>query len=105
MPLTHGYCLIYREYGISPNEVNHSQSGNQFMVGAGGVVAVMLSAYFGRLPVLFWFMVAAFATAAGQAGSRGFTGFFVPRVMNGFFSGVAQGVSFLSMSTNVESWR
>lgn len=75
------------------------------MVGAGGVVAVMLSAYFGRLPVLFWFMVAAFATAAGQAGSRGFTGFFVPRVMNGFFSGVAQGVSFLSMSTNVESWR
>lgn len=62
------------------------------MVGAGGVIAVMLSAYFGRLPVLFWFMVAAFATAAGQAGSIGFTGFFIPRVMNGFFSGVAQGV-------------
>lgn len=63
------------------------------MVGAGGTIAVMLSAYFGRLPVLFWFMVAAFATAAGQAGSNGFIGFFVPRVMNGFFSGVAQGVS------------
>ena len=63
------------------------------MVGAGGVVAVMLSAYFGRLPVLFWFMVAAFATAAGQAGSHGFIGFFVPRVMNGFFAGVGQGVS------------
>ncbi|KAL8896562.1 MAG: hypothetical protein Q9192_003029 [Flavoplaca navasiana] len=41
------------EFGITPDEVNHSQSGNQFMVGAGGVVAVMLSAYFGRLPVLF----------------------------------------------------
>ena len=63
------------------------------MVGAGGTVAVMLSAYFGRLPVLFWFMVAAFATAVGQANSHGFIGFFVPRVMNGFFSGVAQGVS------------
>ena len=63
------------------------------MVGAGGVVAVVLSAYFGRLPVLFWFMVAAFATAIGQAGSHGFIGFFVPRVMNGFFAGVAQGVS------------
>ncbi|KAL8785942.1 MAG: hypothetical protein Q9213_003091 [Squamulea squamosa] len=79
------------EYGITPDEVNHSQSGNQFMVGAGGVVAVMLSAYFGRLPVLFWFMVVATATAAGQAGSRGFNGFFVPRVLNGFFAGAAQG--------------
>ncbi|KAL8665818.1 MAG: hypothetical protein Q9202_001940 [Teloschistes flavicans] len=79
------------EYGITPDEVNHSQSGNQFMVGAGGVVAVMLSAYFGRLPVLFWFMVIATATAAGQAGSHGFIGFFVPRVLNGFFAGAAQG--------------
>ncbi|KAL8691559.1 MAG: hypothetical protein Q9218_003238 [Villophora microphyllina] len=33
--------------GTTPDEVNHSQSGNQIMVGAGGVVAVMLSAYFG----------------------------------------------------------
>ncbi|KAJ5756898.1 uncharacterized protein N7511_007080 [Penicillium nucicola] len=79
------------EYGIPPDKVNHSQSGNQFMVGAGGVVAVMMSAYLGRLPVLFWFMVASFVTAAVQASSIGFIGFFVPRVMNGFFSGVAQG--------------
>lgn len=62
------------------------------MVGAGGVVAVMFSAYFGRLPILFWFMVVALATAAGQAGSHGFNGFFVPRVLNGFFAGAAQGV-------------
>ena len=63
------------------------------MVGAGGVVAVMFSAYFGRLPVLFWSMVIALATAAGQAGSPGFNGFFAPRVLNGFFAGTAQGVS------------
>ncbi|KAL9607898.1 MAG: hypothetical protein Q9167_007236 [Letrouitia subvulpina] len=81
-----------KEYGITPDTVNHSQSGNQFMVGAGGVVAVMFSAYFGRLPVLFWFTVVALATAAGQAGSHGFNGFFVPRVLNGFFAGAAQGV-------------
>lgn len=69
------------------------------MVGAGGVIAVMFSAYFGRLPVLFWFMVIATATAAGQAGSHGFNGFFVPRVLNGFFAGAAQGVSlFLSLA-------
>ncbi|KAL2784645.1 major facilitator superfamily domain-containing protein [Aspergillus keveii] len=79
------------EYGNSPDEVNHSQSGNVFMVGAGGTVAVMLSAYFGRLPVLFWFMVAALATALGEGLAPGFMGFFVPRVMNGFFAGVAQG--------------
>lgn len=62
------------------------------MVGAGGVVAVMLSAYFGRLPVLFWFILAAFVTSIAEVATRGFMGFFVPRVMNGFFAGVAQGV-------------
>lgn len=63
------------------------------MVGAGGVIAVIMSAYFCRLPVLFWFMVAAFITSLAQAGSHGFMGFFVPRVLNGFFAGVAQGAS------------
>ena len=72
------------------------------MVGAGGVVAVMFSAYFGRLPVLFWFMVIATATAAGQAGSHGFDGFFVPRVLNGFNAGAAQGVS--PSQDKVEGW-
>ena len=66
------------------------------MVGAGGVIAVIFSAYFGRLPVLFWFMVIATATSLGQAGSHGFNGFFVPRVLNGFFSGAAQGVRISS---------
>ncbi|OAQ65542.2 major facilitator superfamily protein [Pochonia chlamydosporia 170] len=79
------------EYGITPDVVNHSQSGNQFMVGDGGVVAVMLSAYFGRLLVLFWFMLAAFVTSIADVATRGFMGFFVPRVMNGFFAGAAQG--------------
>lgn len=34
---------------LIPVTVNHSQLGNQLMVGAGGVGAVMVSAYFGRL--------------------------------------------------------
>ncbi|KAI4210950.1 MAG: hypothetical protein LQ349_009450, partial [Xanthoria aureola] len=54
------------EYGITPDEVDHIQSDYQFTVGADGVVAVVLSAYFGRLPALFWFMVMAAATAAEQ---------------------------------------
>ncbi|KAL2836398.1 major facilitator superfamily domain-containing protein [Aspergillus pseudoustus] len=85
------FSLQAKEYGNTPDIVNHSQSGNQFMVGAGGTVAVILSAYFGRLPVLFWFMVGALATALGQALSHGFMGFFIPRDVNGFFSGIAQG--------------
>ncbi|KAL5335037.1 major facilitator superfamily domain-containing protein [Aspergillus crustosus] len=86
--------LQAKEYGNTADTVNHSQSGNQFMVGVGGTVAVMLSSYFGRLPVLLWFMVGAIATAVAGACSHGFMGYFVPRVMNGFFAGAAQGDLF-----------
>lgn len=78
------------------------------MVGAGGVIAVIFSAYFGRLPVLFWFTVIDLATAAGQAGSHGFNGFFAPRVLNGFFAGAAQGVSSpgqLPMMLRTHQWQ
>lgn len=47
------------EWGLSPDTVNHSQVGNVFMLGAGGLFAVALSSYFGRLPVLSWFTVTA----------------------------------------------
>ncbi|KAI9849435.1 MAG: hypothetical protein M1837_004055 [Sclerophora amabilis] len=79
------------DYGLTPDTVNHAQAGGQFMVGAGGIVAVALSAYFGRLPVLFWFLVIALVTAIGSAGARGFEGFMAARILNGFFSTVAQG--------------
>lgn len=63
------------------------------MIGAGAPIAVGLSAYFGRLPVLFWFMVVALASAAGNAGASEYKGFFATRLINGFFATVAQGVS------------
>lgn len=62
-----------------------------FMVGAGGIVVVGLSAYFGRLPPLFWFLVVSFATAAWCAGAKSFESFMAARILNGFFSTVAQG--------------
>lgn len=71
--------------------VNHSQVGNVFMVGAGAVVVVALSAFFGRLPILFWFTVMAVWTAAGCAVDNGFDTFMAFRILNGFFSTVAQG--------------
>lgn len=76
---------------MSPDTVNHSQVGNVFMLGAGGVVVVALAAYFGRLPVLTWFLVVAFATAAWCAGAVTFESFMAARILNGFFSTVAQG--------------
>jgi MFS family permease len=77
---------------MSQDQVNHSQVGNVFMLGAGGVVAVALSAYFGRYPVLFWFIVMAVATSAWCAGATTFESFMAARILNGFFSTVAQGV-------------
>ncbi|KZS89859.1 MFS general substrate transporter [Sistotremastrum niveocremeum HHB9708] len=77
-------------WNMTPDVVNHSQVGNVFMLGAGGIFVIILSAYFGRLPVLFWFSVAAFATAAGCAGAPNFKSFMALRILNGFFSTVSQ---------------
>ena len=60
------------EWGLSQDYVNHSQVGNVFMLGVGGLFVVALSSYFGRLPVLFWFTFTAVWTAAGCAGSETF---------------------------------
>jgi MFS family permease len=76
---------------MTQEAVNHSQVGNVFMLGAGGVVAVTLSAHFGRYPVLFWFIVLASGTAAWCAAATTFPSFMAARILNGFFSTVAQG--------------
>lgn len=76
---------------MSPDTVNHSQVGNVFMLGAGGVFVVALSAWAGRLPVLFYFLVLATATAAWCAAATTFESFMAARILNGFFSTVAQG--------------
>lgn len=80
-----------KEWGLSEDTVNHSQVGNVFMLGAGGLVVTVLASYFGRLPTLFWFLVMALWTAAWCAGSQTFDQFMAARILNGFFSTVAQG--------------
>ena len=81
----------YRLWHLTPDYVNHSQVGNVFMLGAGGVIVVALSAFFGRLPVLFWFLLLACGTAIWCAAATGFQSFMAARILNGFFSTVAQG--------------
>jgi len=78
-------------WGILSNVVNHSQVGNVFMLGAGGVIFAALAAYFGRLPVLFWFTFTAVWTAAVCAGAKTFQAFMAFRILNGILSTVAQG--------------
>ncbi|KAK4173517.1 major facilitator superfamily domain-containing protein [Triangularia setosa] len=78
------------EWETTPDTVNHSQAGNVFMLGAGGVVVVILSAYFGRLPVVFWFLLISLATAAWCAQPNTFESFMAARILNGFFSTVSQ---------------
>src|SRR4051812_11442002 len=76
---------------MSQDTVNHSQVGNVFMLGAGGIFVVALSAWGGRLPVLFYFLVLAAATAAWCAAATTFESFMAARILNGFFSTVSQG--------------
>lgn len=83
-------------WNMTEDHVNHSQVGNVFMLGAGGLFVTVFGAYFGRLPVLFWFLVFALWTAAWCAGAHGFNDFMAARILNGFFSTVAQGVYILS---------
>ena len=84
------FLTLIREWGMSPDEVNHSQAGNVFMLGAAGIFIVLFSAYIGRLPVVFWFMIVATATAAWCAGAKTFESFMGARILNGFFSTVTQ---------------
>ncbi|GAP91287.2 putative major Facilitator Superfamily protein [Rosellinia necatrix] len=79
-----------QQWHMSEDEVNHSQAGNVFMLGAGGIFVVAFSAYFGRLPVMFYFLVVALATAAWCAGATNFASFETARILNGFFSTVSQ---------------
>jgi len=51
---------------------------------------VLLSAYFGRLPIVFWFLLLSTATAAWCAGATNLDSFTAARVLNGFFSTVSQ---------------
>ncbi|OAA65363.1 Major facilitator superfamily domain, general substrate transporter [Niveomyces insectorum RCEF 264] len=78
------------QWDMTQDGVNHSQAGNVFMLGAGGIFAVVLVAYAGRLPVVWYFLALSTATAAWCAGATTFASFMAARILNGFFSTVTQ---------------
>lgn len=59
---------------------------NTFMIAVGGITAVWLSAYMGRLPVAFWFQCFSAATAAWSAAAKSFESYMAARILNGFFA-------------------
>ncbi len=67
------------------------------MLGAGGIVVIVFSTYFGRAPVLFWFLTIAVPTAVWCGAAVTFDSFMAARIVNGFVSTVGQAVRTLSI--------
>jgi hypothetical protein len=85
------------QWRISPNTVNHATAGNTFMLGVGGLAAVWLSAWGGRLPVLFWFGCFSAGTAVWSAAAKSFESYMASRILNGFFAVAAAGGGLMWM--------
>ena len=82
----------------SQNTIQHNLVGNLFCLGSGGLFTVWLSAYFGRLPILVFFTSMALGTAAWCAAATSFNSYMAARILNGFFSIVAQAVGISAMA-------
>ena len=83
---------ICSQWGESQNSIQHNLVGNTFCLGVGGLFTVLLSAYLGRLPILFFFTSIAVGTSAWCAAATSFNSYLAARILNGFFSTVAQAV-------------
>ena len=84
---------LHRQWDKPQNTIQHNLVGNLFCLGAGGIFTVFLSAYFGRLPVLLAFTSMALGTSAWCGAATSFNSYLAARILNGFFSTVAQAVS------------
>ena len=78
---------------MTEDTVNHSQAGNVFMLGPGGLATIILAAYLVGCRFCGYFVIIALLTAAWCAAATSFDSFMTARVLNGFFSTVAQGVN------------
>ena len=65
--------------------INHALVGGQFMIGACSLLVVTLSAYFGRLLVLSYFLTMSLAIAAYYRAATNFDSLMTARILNAFF--------------------
>ncbi|KAK4495346.1 hypothetical protein PRZ48_013677 [Zasmidium cellare] len=68
----------------------HNLVGNLFCLGTGSLFTVFLSAYFGRLPILFLWQLMALGTGIWCAAAQSFPSFLGARIVVGFFAIAAQ---------------
>ena len=84
-----------RQWHKPQNTIQHNLVGNFFCLASGALFTVWLSAYFGRLPILVFFVSFALATSVWCAAATSFESYMAARIFNGFFSVVAEAVSCL----------
>ncbi|UZJ56104.1 hypothetical protein CBS101457_005424 [Exobasidium rhododendri] len=75
------------QYETTPSEINNlTSTWSIFLLGWGGIVAVILARRYGRLPVLFWSMVFGAAFMCGCTFSPNLETFAAMRCLQSFFS-------------------
>ncbi|KAL6244801.1 hypothetical protein RBB50_008329 [Rhinocladiella similis] len=71
-------------WGISTTNAGRNISGNVFMIGAGGLAAVPLTRWLGRLPILFWAISIALILTIAASATPGWMSYLVIRCIQGF---------------------
>ncbi|KAF4547207.1 Hypothetical protein D9617_53g017780 [Elsinoe fawcettii] len=84
-----------REWHKSPYAVQQTVSANIAALGLSNLVAVVLSKYFGRLPVVFFLQLFSVATIIWCAMSPNYAHFLAARITNGLVASAAQGAGLM----------
>lgn len=82
------------EWQRPPNTIQQNLVANLVCIATGALIAIILSNYFGRLPILIAFHTLALGTGIWNAASQTLGSYIAGRALNGIFSIVAAGVSF-----------
>ncbi|KAJ8073505.1 hypothetical protein PM082_011781 [Marasmius tenuissimus] len=92
---------LAREFNTTPNDINNTTSNwSIFLLGWGGIFAVILIRRFGRLPILFWSQVLAFGFLVGCTFAPNLRTFTVMRCLTAVF-GTAPQVTGLYVVTDM----
>ncbi|WAR59455.1 hypothetical protein PtB15_11B95 [Puccinia triticina] len=94
-------CLfpLAREYRTTPGEINNvSSNWSIFLLGPGGLIAVMLAKRYGRLPILFWSQFLGLAFLIGCTFAPNLSTFAAMRCLNAFFSTAPQVTGLLAVT-------
>lgn len=79
----------FSEYGLSPATVQKNLVANLVCIAGGAIIAVIMSNYFGRLPIIFIWHIIALASGIWNATPPSFNSYVASRAVNGVFSIVA----------------